>query len=123
MCDPLEGFLSNEILEARESYSAYQKSEQQYESSVLRYSRTSKEKAEEMEEELALAQKAHHLATSNASVSANLVLDKTGVVLAESVLMMAVMSSAIRISHITQIGTPVEGVGATLSPMYCALTR
>ena len=84
-------------MEARDSYSAYQKSEQQYESSVLRYSRTSKEKAEEMEEELALAQKAHHLATSNASVSANLVLDKTGVVLAESVLMMAVMSSTLNL--------------------------
>ena len=50
-----------------------------------------------MEEELAQAQQAHLLASSNASISANLVLDKTGVVLGESVLMMAVMSSTLNL--------------------------
>lgn len=50
-----------------------------------------------MEEELTQAQQAHLLASSNASISANLILDKTGVVLGESVLMMAVMSSTLNL--------------------------
>lgn len=50
-----------------------------------------------MEDELAQAQQAHLLASSNASISSNLVVDKTGVVLGESVLMMAVMSSTLNL--------------------------